>query len=364
MNTKERFLETVHFGNPDRVPNFEPIIRKATMDRWLKEGLPADVHLTTYFGLDRWQKGCPVNLMLVPPFDEVILEEDERYILWIDKCGAKRKDFKDPNYRGSGFVTRQWLDWPVKNREDWLRMKERWNPKSTLRYPEYWEDLKHWPWRKRDFPMMFSLYGPWAFVVNMMGLEGTCKCFYRDPDLIHEMMDYSVDFNMKVLDKPLKYVEIDFIWIHEDMAYKTGPMIGPRMFREFMLPGYKKLAGFLREHEIDTILVDTDGNPEPLIPFWLEAGVSGFGPCEIAASLNPVALRKKYPHLVLWGGIDKRELAKDKTAIKKEVMSKVPYLVKTGGYIPTIDHAIPADVPLKNYLYYLRLKRKILEGNY
>jgi uroporphyrinogen decarboxylase len=36
-------------------------------------------------------------------------------------------------------------------------------------------------------------------------------------------------------------------------------------------------------------------------------------------------------------------------------------MVELGGYIPTVDHTIPPDVPLKNFLYYLELKRKVAE---
>ncbi len=95
----------------------------------------------------------------------------------------------------------------------------------------------------------------------------------------------------------------------------------------------------------------------------MEAGVTVTGPLEIAAGMDPVSLRKKYgKDLALWGGIDKRILAKDKKAIKEELMSKIPYLIEQGGYIPTIDHEAPPDISLENFMYYLSLKKKIAEG--
>ena len=79
--------------------------------------------------------------------------------------------------------------------------------------------------------------------------------------------------------------------------------------------------------------------------------------------MDPVALRKRYPCLIIMGGVDKRVLAKDKKAIEGEVMSKVPYLIKTGGYFPDVDHAVPADVTLENYRYFLELIRKLGRGD-
>jgi uroporphyrinogen decarboxylase len=59
------------------------------------------------------------------------------------------------------------------------------------------------------------------------------------------------------------------------------------------------------------------------------------------------------------GGIDKRELAKDKAAIEREVMRKVPPLVERRGYFPGVDHAVPPDVPLENYKHFISLLKKI-----
>jgi uroporphyrinogen decarboxylase len=79
--------------------------------------------------------------------------------------------------------------------------------------------------------------------------------------------------------------------------------------------------------------------------------------------MDPVAIRKRYgKSLGLIGGIDKRALATGRREIHREVMSRVPYLIETGGFIPTCDHAVPPDVSLANYEYYLSLIRKLAEG--
>ncbi len=40
-------------------------------------------------------------------------------------------------------------------------------------------------------------------------------------------------------------------------------------------------------------------------------------------------------------------------------MSKVPFLLETGGYFPTIDHWVPPDVTFENYCYYINLIREV-----
>jgi uroporphyrinogen decarboxylase len=81
--------------------------------------------------------------------------------------------------------------------------------------------------------------------------------------------------------------------------------------------------------------------------------------------MDPVRLRKTFgKDLLLWGGIDKRKLARDKKDIDEELLYKLPSLLDEGGYIPTVDHTVPSDVSWENWQYYVELKRKIIEGKY
>lgn len=137
-------------------------------------------------------------------------------------------------------------------------------------------------------------------------------------------------------------------------------MISPDMFRQFMMPRYKKLNDLLHSHGVDIIWVDSDGDVEQLIPLWLEAGVNYVWPLEVAAGNDAVALRKKYgKDLILGGAIDKRALAKGKEATREEVMLKVPFLVESGGYTPSVDHYVPPDVSFENYRFCVNTLREI-----
>ena len=66
--------------------------------------------------------------------------------------------------------------------------------------------------------------------------------------------------------------------------------------------------------------------------------------------------------MALLGAIDKRELRFDFARVKQEVMSKVPWLIEQGGYIPGVDHGIPPDVPVRNFLYMAELIKALAEG--
>jgi uroporphyrinogen decarboxylase len=146
------------------------------------------------------------------------------------------------------------------------------------------------------------------------------------------------------------------------MAGKSGPLCSPALYRRFMLAPLRRVTEFLHAHGIEHIIVDSDGNNDVLIPLWLEAGVTGLRPFEIAAASDPVAIRRQYGRsLIIQGGIDKRALARGPEAIDRDVLSKVPWLCLQGGYFPQVDHLVPPDVSLANYTYYARLLRVVVE---
>jgi len=188
--------------------------------------------------------------------------------------------------------------------------------------------------------------------------------YYDNPNLVHQMLEWMEYFEIEIIKRVVKDVELDFAWYWEDMAYKTGSLISPRIFREFMMPHYRKINELLGNHGVDIILVDSDGNTEELIPLWIESGINGQYPLEVTAGMDAVSLRKRYgKDFILIGNIDKRALAKGKKAIKEEVMKKVPFLLAQGGYFPAVDHFVPPDVSLEDYRYYLELLDKIARSS-
>ena len=361
MTNRERFWRTMRFQEVDHLPFWADWI--GPFDRWREEGMPSDVDPFKYFGFEGlisafWgNPRVPVNLGMYPGFPTVIIEETEDYRLYRAGDGVLTKVRRDVK----GYPTYQWLDYPIKNREDWEKFKEgQLNPDSPGRYPEesQWETMKR-EWKNRDYPISIDGGSFYGFARNWIGVNNISLMFYDDPELIQEMMDYLADFFIKVLHRALHEVDVDFALFWEDMCYKAGPLISPAMFRKFLLPNYKKMTKFLVEHGVELSWVDCDGNIEALLPLWIEGGVIGHYPLEVAAGMDAGKLRDEYGHdIVMWGNVDKRALAKGKEAIDAEIERLAP-VVEKGGFIPLVDHGVPEDISYENYLYYLERRKQI-----
>ena len=143
------------------------------------------------------------------------------------------------------------------------------------------------------------------------------------------------------------------------MAYNAWPMVSPKTFEELLSPRYRRITETLHAGGVDTIIVDSDGKIDDLVPLWLEAGVNTLMPIEIGTTgMDPDALRKQFgTGLKMVGRFDKRILWKSRETIAAEVDRLTP-VVHQGGFIPCCDHKVTPEVRLDDYMYFLTVARQ------
>lgn len=389
-NTKELFLKVMQFQSCERTLNWEFGYWGGALKRWYNEGLPRikgiseevstgrgvagpgqpsgliagisgknsiiDFDVSNYFQFDENFTLAPYNYWIFPRFDKQIISEDERYIELCDTDGIRKKILKDDSSMPF------WLDWPVKNRNEWEKVKEeRFNFDSINK--RYVGDLKSFieKTNSRTFPLGI-LGAPVGFFGTLRFLFGEQKLFmlyYDDPGLINSILDYFCEFWLLMIEELTSKMEFDVACFWEDMSGKQGSLISPSTFRQFMTPRYKRIIDFLKTKGIKLFMVDTDGKVNELIPLFLEAGVNIMYPFEQQAGNDLIEIRKKFPNLRMLGGFNKNVIYEGKKAIDKE-LEKMSFLISKGGYIPCADHNIPPNCSWENFKYYRKRLKEII----
>jgi len=100
--------------------------------------------------------------------------------------------------------------------------------------------------------------------------------------------------------------------------------------------------------------VDTDGDVTRLVPWLQSVGVEGVLPLERQAKVDGIALRQTFPTLRIVGHYNKLVMHLGEAAMREEFERLVP-LMRTGGFLPSVDHQTPPAVSLDDYRLYLRL---------
>jgi len=368
MTHRECFQKVMAGKVTDWVPNYELGCWGQTTQRWLDEGMPPDkVYLgdmfegEPLFKLNR-RNFARLDFSMIPAFEYEVIEETERYITARHANGIVTKALKEGTVRGTRMSMDAYIDHPVKNRADWRDVKRRYDPTAPVRYPFWWDEMVRL-WKDRDYPLCLmgnGAFGLYSQLRSWVGTENISYMFYDDPALVQEMIEFNTEFFLALVERALGDVQFDYFNFFEDCAGKGGPLFGPELFRKFFMKSYKRIIERLRKAGIRSFWVDCDGDPEVLIPLWMEAGINCFWPLEQPSGMDPLRLRKKFgKDLILCGGLDKMELAKGPKAIEKELYAKIPPMLESGGYIPHIDHAIAPELSYKDFLYYMELKWKL-----
>ncbi len=355
MTERDRWVRTMNFQSVDHVPDEEFGYWTETLAIWHEQNFPEhivnDPQADRFFGFNR-REHVPINLGLIPNFEHQVIDDTDEHQIIIDNAGVTCIIKKD----GTSTIPK-YLNFPIETRYDWEKFKERLNPNDPRRYPENWAELKQ-QWAVRDYPLGISVGSLFGWLRNWMSFEHVTITCIDDPMWIHDMMEHVTEFILTIIDRAVREVDLDFADFWEDMCFNMGPMISPAMFKEFMVPRYKRITDFLKQHGVDVVYVDCDGDINELVPLWLEGGVNCMFPLEIQSGSDPYPIREKYgEQVLLLGGVDKMQLIAGKVAIRKEI-DRITPLVETGGYIPHVDHRCPPDVTYENYLYYLKTKRE------
>ena len=357
MDFNNSFQAMLRFEKPERICQFEWGYWPETIERWKKEGMngenPWDALNITFY------HRVPAHTRLFPPFTAEILSETETSATIRDEQGITKEVSK------TSTAMPKFISHPVRNLRDFEELKERLDPFEGGRFPQDW-DAQARALRNRNSILVMggteiSFFG-WHR--DLMGVENLLLAYYDQPELIHAISRHHVYFLQELYGRILKDVAFDFVFLWEDMSYKNGPLVSPAIVREFMLPYYKELIGFFRDLGDYRFLLDSDGDVTQLIPLFLEAGVNGMLPFEVAAGMDICRIADQYPDLIIAGGIDKREIAGGKAAIDRELEKKLPHMFRRGGYLPSLDHHVPPDISYQDFTYYLERVRQLYEKSY
>lgn len=351
MTSKELVFRALERKSVPRLPCSEALWAE-TIKRWTDEGhIKPDEDISKHFNFDLSGGGRISSIADVGYKDEVI-DEDEDFVLFKDGNGATKRMFK----KSPG--PREYVSFSVKDKQDWEeKIKPYLLSLDRRRIPskEYRNDRK-----KANEQQLFFLIGglgPFEQMHPICGHENMLIGMALDPDWITDMVDTYVNLTISHLEELFAEEGLpDAAWIAEDLGFKNKPFISPQMYKELLMPGHKKLFGYLHGKGLK-VIVHSCGFVEPLVPGLIEAGMDCLQAMEVKAGMYLPQLFKKFGQQISFcGNIDVRVLlSNDRKKVEQELKEKIlPVLRGGGGYILHSDHSIPPQVDYETFYHFVK----------
>ena len=332
---------------------FGPLV--GLKEEWAKQGAtPGELDFSAFpyrcpaFGR------VPVRTGWIGGPEPRVVEDDGAVEVYIDRMGRRMRRSK------SAATLALPETHPVETAADWERVKDHYRF-SEERLAEDWQRAAR-EHREAGRVVTISVPGGYDEPRQLMGEENLAIACYDAPELIDDMLATIGETAERVIGRVGEAVEIDQLSVHEDMAGRSGPLLGPRQVERFVAPYYRRVWAAARAAGARLFDQDSDGDMRPVIPAFLDAGVNVMHPMEPAAGMDIVALREAYgERLAFYGGLDKHVLRKGRAAITAELEHKIPPMVHGGGCMLGLDHRIPNGTPLEAYRFYVAEAWRIME---
>jgi len=348
MTSRERVLKALRHEEPDRVP-IQDSPWGATVSRWHKEGLPEAIPVAEYFGYEFRSFSADLS----PRFPVKTLEASHEFIVETTPFGGVRRNFRTFD------TTPEVIDYPIKTREDWARIKERLEPGFTR--VDWASGLQSFRRAKEEgyFTTYNAAFG-YDQCQSYIKSEQLLELLLTDPEWVYDIL-YSHARLVIEMGKMMMEHGFDFdgAYLYDDNGYRNGTFFSPATYREVVFPIHRMVYRFFRDRGIPTIL-HSCGRVKEFIPMYIEAGLDCLQPLEVKAGMDLVQLKKEYgKDLAFMGGIDVRAMADpDPKLIEKEIRTKFAAAMPGGGYIYHSDHSVPKNVSFAQYRRVMELVRK------
>jgi uroporphyrinogen decarboxylase len=250
-----------------------------------------------------------------------------RYYEWrIDKKG----NIMYPMYRGG--MLKGPADWDAWDKRDILRHPER----SNRAYKQIQKDFG-----EKIVVMGSFLYGLFEMSWQPLGIERWAVAIHREKDFMRRYIKFYEDWYCMMIEA-MADAGLPAAVYSDDMAYKSGPMLSPKMIEEFFGDAFRRIVE--TAHRLGMkIVMHSDGNVYQLLEWYADCGFDGVHALEPTAGIELAKVKEMVgDRMCILGNIDITHILVD--ASKEEVFEAVRSSIKAagqgGGYFvaPTNSH--------------------------
>jgi uroporphyrinogen decarboxylase len=239
-----------------------------------------------------------------------------------------------------------------------------------------WEDFDRYPWPNparldtslvewytANVPDDMCLVG-WCHNVYeetswLIGYQPLCYALYDQPDLVNAVFTKVGSIYLEAARIYTQFDRVKILFDGDDMGFRTGTLISPRVLIEKSLPWHKQIAETAHANG-KLYLLHSCGKLDAIMPALIN-DVKIDGKHSFEDVIEPVteAKRRWGDRIAIIGGIDVDFLVRaTPEQVKQRVRETLDICLPAGGYCLGSGNTIANYIPLDNYLAMLEAGRE------
>jgi len=191
----------------------------------------------------------------------------------------------------------------------------------------------------------FSLFErAWA----LAGMENLLIAMIADPPFTHRLLDRILEYNLRVISRACR-CDIDAMLFGDDWGCQRGLIMGPRPWREYLLPRLRQMYGAVKRTG-KHVFIHSCGKVDELFPDLIAAGLEVFNPFQPEV-IDVYAAKQRFgDRLCFYGGISTQRTLPYATPqqTREQVKRLLEGVGRGGGYFAAPAHSIPGDARPEN----------------
>lgn len=204
----------------------------------------------------------------------------------------------------------------------------------------------------------------WHDAIDLLGMENLYVKMYTEPELVDVLMEHMVDYYAAVSERIFDAAAdvIDVFFIGNDFGSQNGPLLGPELFKRFILPHLKRLIDLGHCYGLK-VQLHCCGGFAPLLPLMIEAGLDGVHSVQPSCvGMDLQRLKAEFGDKILFNGaIDSHHVLIDGSVdfVREKVREVLEIMKPGGGYVAGASHdTILEETPVENVVAMFDAVRK------
>lgn len=346
LDSRERAIRSLCLEEPDRVPLFDlsidfPIIRDITGKEitLTKENMEKDLSI-----IAECHKKIGLDFLVYYGGYGIVDERELKYIddkTFIDPWGAIRRKMDFPTLEAI------YMGGSIKNPMD----LERFQPPDVEKTIELIKSVEK-TLRKIGEEMLLvgGIVGCFITGLEMRGFVNWLSDFYLNPSLAKKILDMVHEFNIEV-GSALVDAGAEAIIYDDDYADAKGPMLCPKLWREFIKPYHSEFVRKFKKKGV-FVLEHSDGNIMSIIDDLIESELDALHPIEPGAMDMSLVKERYGDKICLIGNVDCKNIMVrgSEDDVRRDVRRCIDQASPGGGHILSASNSLNWQIPTKNVL--------------